>query len=78
MHGRQTSYTNGTFNSLQFAGFLNERVIFYDFFCATQVVWMYIYAYGGEWVNELNETDAYHYSHQKHDIDKFVYICIYH
>ena len=33
-----------------FTGFFNERLIFYDFFCATRVVWMYIYAYGGEWV----------------------------
>ena len=35
MHGHQTLYSNRTCNSLQFGifmGFLNERLIFYDFF----------------------------------------------
>ena len=32
MHGCQTLYANRTFNSLQFAGFLNEWLIFYVFF----------------------------------------------
>ena len=51
MHGRQTSYTNKTFNSLQFGvfyGFFNERLNFKDFFaqlkCSGRI-------YGGERVN---------------------------
>ena len=54
MHGRQTSYTNRAFNSLQFGvfyGIFERTVDFLCFFCATKVVWMCIHAYGGEWVN---------------------------
>ena len=56
MHGRQTSYTNRTFNSLQlgvFCGIFERMVDFLRFFCATKVVWTCIHAYGGEWVKTL-------------------------
>ena len=53
MHGRQTSYTNRAFNSLQFGvfyGIFERTVDLLRFFCATKVVWTCIHAYGGEWV----------------------------
>ena len=51
-HGRQTSYTNRTFNSLHFGVFLGIFEGTVDLFCATKVIWTYvhIYAYSGEWV----------------------------
>ena len=38
---------------MYFSEFFNEPLIFYDFFGATKVVWTYIYAYAGEWVNTV-------------------------
>ena len=38
------------YSLVYFTGFLKERLICYDFFCATKVVWTCIHAYGGEWV----------------------------
>ena len=54
MHGRQTSYTNRAFNSLQFGVFYGifERTVDFlrFFFGGTKAVWTRIHAYGGEWV----------------------------
>ena len=54
MHGRQTSCTNKTFNSLQFAVFdgIFELTVDYLRFFFAQLKWSgRIYAYGSEWVN---------------------------
>ena len=50
-------------------GFSEERLIFYDLFCATKVVWMCIHAYGGEWVKRsTNIRSSAFRDHGKSDI----------
>ena len=72
MHGRQTLYTNRTFNSLQFGvfyGIFERTVDFLRFFlCATKVVWTCIYAYGGEWVKNCMANIKYNIPLQQHTL----------
>ena len=54
---------------MYFTGFLNKRLIFYIFFCATKVVWTYIYAYGGECVKGTIHSRNGHEPSQLHVVE---------